>query len=127
MRHDRDLLDLRNQLREDRFFFVRRLQMIQRFALLLGEHFQNVPRRHAAEGVKAFLGEKKLILFGHLFPGAPVQGHAVGQRAVAVKYKGFNGLQKGFSRLKVYGGEAFFHVVRHQGFDHAVNVAFQKN
>src|SRR5439155_17136570 len=57
--------------------------------LFLAQHFENVARRHAAERVKPVYGKTQSMSLRDHLPGAPVQRHRVGQRAVAIEDDSF--------------------------------------
>jgi len=80
-----DGFNLRHQRQILIFLFVRGLDMVERDTLLMGEHLQNVARRHTAERVKTILRKMEFVFFGNHLPRAPVQRHGVGERAVAIE------------------------------------------
>jgi hypothetical protein len=53
--------------------------------LLFSQHFQNVARRNPAQGIESLLGKVQAVTPGDGLPRLPVQGHGVGQSAVAIK------------------------------------------
>jgi hypothetical protein len=69
---------------------VRDGDVVERTALFLREHFQNVARRHAAERIKTVFGKMQVVPLRDHLPRAPVQRHGVGQRAVAVENESFD-------------------------------------
>ena len=76
---------LRHQWQIRFLLFMRDGNVVQRPALFLGEQFQNVARRHAAEGVKTVFGKMQVVALRDHLPGVPVQRHGVGQSAVAIE------------------------------------------
>ena len=54
-------LDLRHQRQIGIFLFVRHGDVVERTALFLGEHFQDVARRHAAERIKTVFGKMQIV------------------------------------------------------------------
>src|SRR5262245_23923584 len=66
-------------------FFFRDRERIDVESLFRAQHGQDIARRHAAQLVKAFLGENDSMPGRDGAPGLPMQGHGVGQSAVAVK------------------------------------------
>src|SRR5258708_3910457 len=62
---------------------------MERNALLVTQHFENVPGRNAAEGIKAVLGQMNPMARRDHLPRAPMQGHGVRQGAVAIEDETF--------------------------------------
>jgi hypothetical protein len=73
-------------------FFVGDSDVVDRQALFVAEHLEDIAGRHASERVKTVLGQMQSMAAGYGLPGAPVQWHRVGQGAVAVKDDSFDSL-----------------------------------
>jgi len=88
---------------------VRDGDVVERPALFLGEHLQDVAGGNAAERIEPVLGEMQFVAQGDQLPRPPVQRHGVGKRAVAVEDESFDvrrechvfGALSGWRRLPV--------------------------
>ena len=78
-------LNFRHERQVGVFLLMRHGNVVQRPPLLLGQHFQDIARGHAAERVKPVFGKMQVVAAGDDLPRAPMQRHGVGQRAVAVE------------------------------------------
>ena len=90
--HDQlDRLHLRDEGQVGRFLLFRDRQMVQFPPLLRRQHLQNVARGHSPQRVEPLFGQMQLVPSQDDLPCAPVKGHGVGQRAVAIEDEALRG------------------------------------
>ncbi len=78
------------------FFFVSDLERVDIGAgLFFGEHANDVTGGHAAESVEAIFRKDEVMALCDGLPCAPVEGHGIGEGAVAIEDERF-GLLGGF-------------------------------
>jgi hypothetical protein len=88
--HGVDGLHLRQHRQVGFLLLVRDGDMVERPALFLGEHLQDVAGGNAAERIEPVLWEMQFVAQGDHLPRSPVQRHGVGKRAVAVEDESFD-------------------------------------
>ena len=86
-----DGADFRDHFLEGGVFLPGNGLEVKLHPLFSAEYFQDVNGWDAAQGVKAVLGKVESVAVGDFLPDAPVEGHGIGQRAVAVEDKSLEG------------------------------------
>ena len=92
-RNNDDLMngaDLRHEFEVFFLLFFGDDEWIEHELLFFAQHMKNVARRNAAEGIESIFWKSNAVAASDCLPGAPVQRHGVGERAIAVKDEAFN-------------------------------------
>lgn len=97
--------------------------------LFVGEHPDDVAGGDTAEGIEADFGEVQAMPFGEETPGAPMEGHGVGQCAIAIEDEAGGdevGHGKGGKGSILEKGEALQDFGADEGIEEGIEIAFDE-